>query len=485
MNSRAIVTRNAFSLLLSQIVTNGLSFLTVPLVARSLGTVDYGHFYLASVIAAFAGMLAECGQEGYVILAVARSNSRANELLTTSALLRVGLGIAIMLPLNLVLHLLGYEPRIRSLAMLIYCAVLISMVTNATLQSVKGLEKLGPSAWTRALTEFAHTAFLFGAIWLGWGLRGVAGAEIATALVGALISVRILYRMRLRPAAPTLSSALELLRGGLPFFLWATVLTLQPSIEGVLLSKFASDDAVGWFGAANKLVNILIFPAVILASALGPTTARLYGTDPNAYSRAVRESFRAGLLLGVPVAVGSFVFADQGVALVFGGKEFGPAADNMRVFSAWLLPVFLNIVLGTALFASGRQLAWTFCKGAAVLLGAGASVLLIPWFQARTGNGGLGAVGVTAFAEICMLGAAFMLLPKGVLGWSALSDILRALGGAAAMVGTAQLLRGVPLLVSAPCALAAYALMLLALGGVRLSDLSMFRSTFRGAVGGS
>lgn len=484
MNSRSIVTRNAFSLLWSQIVTNGLSFLTVPLVARSLGTVDYGAFYLASVIAAFAGMLAECGQEGYVILAVARSNSRASELLTMSALLRVGLGIAIALPLAAVLSLLGYDARIRTLALLVYCAVLISMVTNAALQVVKGLEKLGPSAWTRALTELAHTTFLVGAIWLGWGLRGVAGAEIATSIVGAVISVRILYRMRLRPGSPNFSSVFELLRGGLPFFLWASVLTLQPGIEGVLLSKFASADAVGWFGAANKLVNILIFPAVILSSALAPTAARLYGTDPEGFARAVRQSFRASLLVGLPVAVGAFVFAGGGVALVFGGGEFGPAADNVRVLSAWLLPVFLNIVLGSVLFASGRQIAWTLCKGATVVLGAGASVFLIPYFQARTGNGGLGAVGVTALSELCMLGAAFVLLPTRVVGWSALPDLLRALAAAAAMFGVARILPGTSVLVAAPCALAAYALTLLALGAVRPSDLSIVRNTFRrGALG--
>src|SRR5437016_596845 len=85
LSTRATVGRNAIALVVAQVVTNVLSFITVPILVRSLGATEYGRLYLAGVIASFAAILLESGQEGYVVLAVARANARAGEILATGA----------------------------------------------------------------------------------------------------------------------------------------------------------------------------------------------------------------------------------------------------------------------------------------------------------------------------------------------------------------------------------------------------------------
>jgi len=317
-----------------------------------------------------------------------------------------------------------------------------------------------------------------GAIALGWRMRGICGAEIVTYAGTLLVCARVVIRMRLLPARPRLATMLELLKGGVPFFLWTSIVALQPSVEAVLLSKFGSPEAVGWFGASAKILNLLVFPAVILGSALSPTLARLHATDAEAFGRAVRGALRVTVFIAFPLSVGSFLFADAGMNLVFGGGAFAPSADNLRVFSAYLLPVSLNITLGTAILASGRQLAWTLWKGALVAVGAGASALLISWFQARTGNGGLGAAAVTAAAEFAMLGAAVHLLGRGVLDRTIYADLLRAIAASAAMIVPVRGFPAAPFPVLFVAASVAYVGTLAALGGVGIRDVTILRSTF-------
>jgi O-antigen/teichoic acid export membrane protein len=291
--------------------------------------------------------------------------------------------------------------------------------------------------------------------------------------------------MKMWPGPVRLATALELLKGGVPFFLWTSIVALQPSLEAVLLSKFGSTDAVGWFGASSKLTNLLLFPAVILGSALSPTLARLYATDADGFHRAVIGSLRVTLFVGLPVAMGTFLFAGAGVNLVFGAHGYGPAADNLRILAAYILPVFVNITLGTAIIASRRQLAWTLWKGGLVILGAGASAVLISFTQARYGNGGLGASWITAGAEFAMLGAAFRLLPRGSLDASILPDLIRAAVASAAMALPVWLLPDAPFALTFTAAALTYVAVLAAVGGIGARDVSTLRNTFRGALGRS
>ncbi len=485
MNSRAIVSRNALWMLVAHVLTSGLSFITVPLMARWLGSADYGTMYLAGTIAAFGAMAVECGQDGYLVIAAARSNERAPELIATSMLLRLGLGVVGALLLEIVLRVLGYDSITRLLAFLVYVSQLLASISTAAMAVVKGLEKMGFNAWMQVFNEMLHTVLLISAISIGWRMKGICGVEIATTAGTLLLGLRIVMRMRLFPGRPRAATALELLKGGVPFFLWTSVIALQPSLEAVLLSKFGSADSVGWFGASSKLVGLLLFPSGILSAALSPTLARLHASDGDGFGRAVRGGMRIALFVGFPVAVGTFLFADAGIRIAFGARAFAPSADNLRIFSFYVLPVFLNMILGTAILSSGRQLAWALSKGAMVVASAGASAVLIPWFQAHAGNGGLGAAWVTAGAELAMLFAALRLIQRGALDRGMFLDLLRAVVASAAMALPVRLLPGAPFPVIFAAACLTYVAVLALVGGIGASDVVAARKTVLAAIGRS
>jgi O-antigen/teichoic acid export membrane protein len=350
--------------------------------------------------------------------------------------------------------------------------------------ALRGLEKMGWPAVTRVTVEAVYTVALLAAVGMGARLKGIAAVSILGGLLGVGLSARALIGVGIMPRRFGLSGARLLLSGGAPFVLFGGILALQPSLEAVLLSKFGSQEALGWFGASTKLLSVLLFPAFILGGAIAPTLARLQATDPAAFQRAVRETLRVSLLLGAPVAAGTYVFATQGVALVFGARGFESSADNLRVLSVYVLPVCVDIALGTVILVCGRRVAWALSKVAMLALGLLASVFLIPFWQARTGNGGLGAAAVTAGTEFGMLAFAMILLPRGLLDSAVFVHLLRVVAAAATMPATAYLLRGTPFGVQLVGALAVYALALAGIGGIRAQDLSVLRDAFRARIAG-
>jgi O-antigen/teichoic acid export membrane protein len=485
MNARTIVSRNALLMFVGHVLTNALSFITVPLIARWLGSTDYGTMYLAGTVAGFGAMAVECGQDAYLVIAAARSNSRASELIASSMVLRLLLGTVGALVLEVALRMLGYDPTTRLLALMVFASGFLASISTAAMAVVKGLEKMGFNASMQVFNEALHTALLVFAIWIGWRMKGICGVEIATAGGTLLLCLRRVVRMKLFPGRASVKTMIELFKGGVPFFLWTSIVAFQPSLEAVLLSKFGSPDAVGWFGASTKLVNLLLFPAGILSAALSPTLARLYATDVEGFGRVLRGGMRVAVIIGFPMAVGTFLFADTGVSIVFGAAAFARAADNVRALSIYILPVFLHMILGTAILSSGRQLAWALSKGAIVIASAGASLFLIPWFQATTGNGGLGAAWVTAGAELAMLFAALKLIRKGTLDRSIFIDLLRAMAASASMALPVYAMPAAPMALKFAVAGIAYAATLALVGGIGASDVLAARKTLMGAFGRS
>ncbi|HEX4383645.1 MAG TPA: oligosaccharide flippase family protein, partial [Myxococcales bacterium] len=228
MSSRALVAKNAFLMVLSQLVTNGLSFVTLPLLARTLGSTDYGIWWLAVSVSSFAAIFMEAGQDGYASLAVARQRERAAEYLATTAALRFILTLVILPFLFGATFLLKYDWNTRETILLLFVSCMPAYIARGAMSAVRGLEKMGWPAAARIGTECVHTAALFIGVWMGVRLRGFAIVEISAAVFELILSAWLIGRLKLGRWKPTMAAAKDMLKGGAPFLLWSGFLILQP-----------------------------------------------------------------------------------------------------------------------------------------------------------------------------------------------------------------------------------------------------------------
>ena len=161
----------------------------------------------------------------------------------------------------------------------------------------------------------------------------------------------------------------------------------------------------------------------------------------------------------MPIALGCALYPEIGIS-IFSRKSFGPAEDNLRILSLYVFLMYFTMPLGTCLMALGKQRAWGIvllsCVGVSVVL----DPLLVPWFQERTGNGGLGVCVAGVVSELVVVVAGLVLVPRGILDRRLLRSILLASLSGAAMAAVAVLTRGLSPFVGAPLAVAAYVISL-------------------------
>ena len=129
------------------------------------------------------------------------------------------------------------------------------------------------------------------------------------------------------------------------------------------------------------------------------------------------------------------------------------------------------MMLATAILAGGSALSLAGAKAFTVVVVTTLELFLIPLFQARYGNGGIGVVMAFAVGEMVMIAAELRLLPRGTLTRSIGIDVVRACVAGAATLLIGLSLKDLPPVVGIPGCVLLFSLAV-ALGLVTRSDIA-------------
>jgi hypothetical protein len=179
-----------------------------------------------------------------------------------------------------------------------------------------------------------------------------------------------------------------------------------------MLSLLVPEHVVGWFGAAFRFFDMLMFFPSILSMAVFPVLSRSVD-QKNAVESTTIKSLEIILMVAIPLAIATYAFAGDIITTLFGAEDYTGSIAVLAALAPGLVLVYIDFVLVTALIAMDRQRQWSWVALAAIPISIGLNALLIPYFQDLTGNGGIGSAIATNITELGILVTALVLLPRG------------------------------------------------------------------------
>lgn len=481
LGSRAAIARNAFYLVIGQVSTTALAIVFSAALGRSLGAGDFGLYFLISSFATFAYVVVDWGQQFYVIREVARTPERGGELLGATLTLRTAGAALISIPVGLVTWALGYDARTCWFSVAFIIATLPFALAQSYGFVFRGRDRMGLEASVSVVNKGVALVLALSALALRAGLSGVVIAQGLAGAVALAVARRLYRRVATGSVRWSAQTAREVLAGGSALVTMMVAASVQPYIDAIILSKLVPADAVGWFGAAKYIMGTLMAPSLILGAAVFPRLSRA-ASEVSTFKTEVRATLRPMLFLGALAAVGTYLFAGDVIAIVYGQRHFGPAEMILKAYAPGFFLLFIDVLFGYALTALGRAAALSVAKVGSVLISTGLALVLIPLFQRRSGNGGIGVAVAFVVSELVVFGGAAFLLPRRSLGPAVLMDMGRALAAAAATALLFRWLPPLPIFVSIPTCVLSFTLLALALGLVRRSDLLLLQGIARGRV---
>jgi O-antigen/teichoic acid export membrane protein len=475
------IAKNAGVLMVSQLLTWGLSLLLNIFLPRFLGVAAVGKFHLANSLWAIVAIIATFGMDTLLTKEIARAPTKLNTLFGTSILLRSllytlgGLGLAIYT------RLAGYPTETVYVIVIVGVANLIVQFASACEATLRGLEKMEYISLSLIISKVVLTLVSIALLLLGQGVLVVASVSIGAALIN--LSILVHYLRRLQPLRLRVEWQLVgwMLRASAPYLAVYAFLVLYMQVDIVIISLLVSEEGVGWYGAADHLFGTLLFVPTVFITAVFPALARMYADASASLTLLMRKSFDLLLLLSIPIGLGVLVIANPLVVLLF-GPAFANSGPVLAVMGIVLILTYQNMLLGQFLIATNQQSKWTWVMAAATAATIPLDLILVPWCQRTFANGAIGGALAFVVTEFGMLLIGLRFLPPNTLGRHNAWVALRVLLGGLAMVAVTWWVRH--LFIAVPIALGAltFTLAILALRVIPAEDWALGRQIILSAV---
>jgi O-antigen/teichoic acid export membrane protein len=378
------VARNSAYMMGSQFSIALLQALQFLLLARALGSHEFG--IVASVVAITSALLpfSGLGLGNVAIMRISRGQARAewslgNALVVTSITAAVGVALALLIAAFFL-----DEPGIWVLVLLFGVSeILLTKCIDVAAHVFYALERHGVSAFFYNLQMLVRLACA-AALWWGWTQpTALAWAQLHLA-AGLLATGVVLYasvRMLGRPRAEYASAKSDI-KTGVFFSIGLSAQSVQTDVDKLVLARMASAATAGAYTAAFRLVYMACTPITAILLAL---QARLFRKGHERGLAGTMAALRHLMIVAsaycLLLAAGIYVAAPAAPWLL--GNSYQLSAEILQ----WLcvLPFFLVVqsVGSAALSGANAQRHLSFLHALAAGMSLLLNLLLVPHYGWR------------------------------------------------------------------------------------------------------
>jgi O-antigen/teichoic acid export membrane protein len=473
---------NTAIMLVAQLITWSATLVTTAVLGTRLGAATFGTLYLAMSFSLLFSVLVEFGLNQQLVRAIARDPDLAGPYLVNALAIKLALALVAYLAILALIYWLDYSAE-AARVIAVFSLILAFNGLSTTFTAVyQGTQRVIYAAIGAIVEKVLVCLLAVVLLSLGFGVIAMAGVFVVGSVAGALLQglfLRRVARIELRLDRSVIGA---LVRNAIPFFAFWVLGSLYYRLDTILLSKLTGAEVLGWYGAAYRLFDTLVFlPNIVASAILFPILAQLSTQSRPALRRAMGKGLDTILIVGMPISVGLFTLAEPIIHLIYRQPEFLNAIPALQWLAIGLLLLYVNSILGVTLVSLNEERKLTLVAALALVLNLSLNLALIPRFQH------IGAAATTAATEAFILAYLLVVLPRDLLARETFGVLAKAGVASAAMALVLIALRGQGLGLLVPLGGAVYALAAVLLRLVPLEDFRLIGVALgrRGRVAGA
>jgi O-antigen/teichoic acid export membrane protein len=409
--------RTSLMVLAAQLASRLLALGSVIVILRSLGAGPFGEMQTAVTYGAIVSVLADLGLSTLYVREGARRPEQISRYLDNQLAVRIPLTAVALLALLGALWLVGLRYLIVAACGLLVTGALQLILRNTfyALQRARvvAIEIVPEALLLLGLVVLGAERHL-GAAYFVWAYAfSYIGAAVYFAV--ALLWTRTWSpRWRFEPGliGPWLLAAL-------PLAVSYVFTTVYWQIDVPILQHFGPSTAahcpgpttlayceVGWYQAAYKPFQALLVVPFALRAVAFPLLSVYHREAPERLVAAVRVLVKGLFALGLPIAVGVVLLADQYTAMLGLYPQSSPA---LRLLGVTIAFMFVDNATAATLLAIDRQRTYAWIVGIAMVINIALNAALIPVFEGiHPGSGYWVTSAATVVTEIGLVGIGWL-----------------------------------------------------------------------------
>jgi len=389
---------NTISMFIAQGLQPFLTIVLVFIIGRTLGPKVFGKYTIIFQLFSIFQITCSLGLKTLLTREVATNKENANKLLINGLLLGIPAALLNIIFVVVVVLLLKYESDIAFGSYLIAISLIAASLVDIFSGILTGFEEMKNLAVAWIIFIVLKTGISIVALLLGYGLYALVIIHVITKFILALFIYYYLFRVIGKPKLEIdFALCKKLISMGWSLALAAISISLFWRIDAIMLSKMVSEEMVGNFGAAYRVVNFIIMTVRSFSLAFFPMIAMMYVDNMDDFNKSCRKAIRYLTILSLPIALITTFAAPDFMPFLWGDKfDHSSSVLVLQVMIWSLIPFGITEIFASALIASERQVTYFILKSLSLVI----KIVLNYYLTLKYGIVG---VAISTVFAICLL----------------------------------------------------------------------------------
>ena len=406
MRLSAKIFYNTVVQIAGKIIATILGLVAVAIITRYLGLIGFGEYTTIITFLSVFGILADLGLTLVTTQMISQPGVDEEKILNNLFTLRLVSALFFLALAPVTIIFFPYSPEVKAgvaIAVFSFLFIALNQIFVGLFQKKLRMDKVSIAEVSSRLVLVIGAVL---AVKLNLGLLGIIFITVLASAINFLflfIFSAGFFRLKIQFDFPIWK---EIIRKTWPLAITIAFNLIYLKADTLILSLIKTPGEVGIYGAAYKVIDVLITIPFMFAGIVLPILTLSWAQKNMASFKIVlQKSFDFMMILAVPLIVGTQFLARQVMVVVAGG-EFAAAGSALKilVLAAWA--IFFGCIFSHAIIALDKQKkiigAYLFTSVTAL---AG-YLIFIPRFSY------LGAAWVTVYSELFIALAAFYLIYK-------------------------------------------------------------------------
>lgn len=350
------VAYNTIIQTISKVIATVLGLATVVIMTRYLGAEGFGQYTIIITFLSFFAIVADFGLT-LVTVQMISSVSRGEEsrILSNLFSLRLVSAVVFLGLAPLAVLFLPYDPIIKlgvAITAFSFFFIALNQILVGLFQKKLRMDKV-------AIAEVVGRVVLLLGVIMVWqfdlGLIHIMTVTVFSSAISFLLHFQFSRKFaRIKLSFDKLLWK-KIIKKSWPLALTIFFNLIYLKADILVLSLIKSQSDVGIYGAAYKVIDILItFPFMFAGIVLPIMTARWIAGDKQGFNNALQRSFNFMAVVAIPLIIGA-QFTAKKIMVLVGSNEFADSGSVLRILILASGIIFLGCIFSHAIIAINKQ----------------------------------------------------------------------------------------------------------------------------------
>ncbi|MFZ4648698.1 MAG: flippase [Patescibacteria group bacterium] len=355
MNISAKIAYNTLIQVAGKILATILSLIALMFMTRYLGPTSFGEYTTAFT---FISIFAICADFGLTLVTsrlLSTPNADENKIISNLFGLRLVLAIGLVGLAPIIISAFPYSWDIKMAVFIGSAAFVFPLLNQVFVGFFQKKLNLIYVAIAEVLNRIIFLLAVIITIRGNFGLNGIMIGLTASALVSFLIHFYFAGKETTVKPAWDLKYWREILKTSWPLAITIIFNLIYLKADTLLLSLFKSQQEVGLYGAAYRIIEVLSSLPFIFAGLILPIlSAAWLSGDRQKYQKVLQKSFNLTMIAILPLIIGG-QFLAGGIISIMAGEGYSEAGVILQILLLAVGLVFTSCLFTHAVIAIDQQ----------------------------------------------------------------------------------------------------------------------------------